>query len=269
MDKPFILKPNYTIDDLTDIMARLRSPEGCPWDKEQTHQSIRPNFLEEVYEAVEAIDCRDDTMLCEELGDVLLQIVFHAQMAKEAGSFNFDSVCDGICKKLILRHPHIFGDVQVENSTQVLANWDAIKRKEKGHATAHQTLQAVPKALPGLMRSSKVQGRAAKVGFDYPDIHWALQDLQSELAELQQALEAGNREEVHQELGDLLFSAVNVARFAGVDAEQAVGDSCEKFIARFGVVEQLAQEQNIEIRTADIQTLIDLWKQAKVRIGNS
>ena len=263
MTTDFSKKDRYTIEDLREIMKLLRSENGCPWDKKQDHHSIRNNFLEETYEVLEAIDQNDTEHLKEELGDVLLQVVFHAQMEDEEKRFNFDDVCDGICKKLILRHPHIFGDVKADDSETVLKNWDAIKKEEKGQKTATDTLESVPKVFPALMRSEKVQKRAARAGFDYPGISDALNDLKSEILELEQAIHEQDAENQKEELGDLLFSCVNVARFIKVDAEEALGSSCEKFIHRFAIVEQLAQEQGVNMAEASIDRLNELWYQAK------
>lgn len=259
----FLRKDRYGIEDLLSIMELLRSEGGCPWDREQDHHSIRGNFIEETYEAVEAIDNEDAELLKEELGDVLLQVVFHTQMEREAGGFDFGDVCDGICKKLIVRHPHIFADVTATTSGQVLENWDAIKRREKHRDTVADSLKSVPRPLPALMRSAKVQSRAAKAGFDYTDTAMAMGDLCSEVEELKQALEAGDAAAVEEELGDLVFSAVNVARFSGVDAEQALTKSCDKFIGRFERVEQLAEAKGINMAHTTIQVLDDLWKEAK------
>ncbi len=253
------------MQDLLQIMETLRGENGCPWDREQDHHSIRRNFLEETYEVCEAIDNEDPALLKEELGDVLLQVVFHARMEEEAGRFSFSDVCDGICKKLIERHPHIFGDIHVSGTDEVLDNWDKIKQASKGQKTAAETLHSVPATLPALMRSEKVQHRAAKVGFDYPDRDWAMRDLESELVELRQAVAEGEQSHIDEELGDLLFAAVNVSRFVHTDAEDALSKACGKFIRRFEQVEQLANERGIEMKAAPIELLDELWKQAKKR----
>lgn len=263
MTVDFQRKESYNMHDLLRIMQVLRAPGGCPWDKEQTHASIRKNFVEETYEVCEAIDNGDTALLCEELGDVLLQVVFHAQMEAEQGSFCFDDVCNGICQKLITRHPHIFGDVDAKTSDDVLRNWDAIKKSEKGQETAAQTLNGVSKALPALMRSGKVQQRAARAGFDYPDKDWALRDLHREVDELTEAVREGDAEHCEEELGDVLFSAVNVSRFLKLDAEEALGRSCEKFIARFTRVEQLAAQRGLDMKAAPVEELEKLWREAK------
>ena len=260
----FEKKDRYTMEDLLEIMALLRSPEGCPWDREQTHQSIRADFLEETHEAIEAINQEDTAGLQEELGDVLLQVVFHSQIERERGSFQFDDVVDGICKKLIVRHPHVFGEVTVDGTGQVLQNWDAIKRQTKGGKTQGELLEAVPRSLPALMRAAKVQNRARRVGFDWPDISGALEALDSETAELKEALVSGDPAAVEEELGDLLFSAVNVTRFAGTDAEQALTSATDKFIRRFVEVERLAGQRGIDISSAGLDKLDELWREAKM-----
>lgn len=260
----FQQKERYNMHDLICIMQVLRSPEGCPWDKEQTHASVRKNFIEETYEVCEAIDTADAPLLCEELGDVLLQVVFHAQMEAEQGSFTFEDVCTGICKKLITRHPHIFGSVDAKTSEEVLRNWDAIKKREKGQETAAETLSGVSKALPALMRSEKVQHRAARAGFDYPDASWALRDLRREVDELAEAMDGASPQHAAEELGDVLFSAVNVSRFLKADAEEALGFSCEKFITRFTGVERLAAQRGISMKTAPVEELEALWREVKL-----
>lgn len=262
----FEFKENYRISDLLQIMRILRGEGGCPWDREQTHQSIRRNFIEETYEVVEAIDNGDTALLLEELGDVLLQVVFHTQMEAEQGAFSFDDVCDGICKKLILRHPHIFGDVTAETPDEVLKNWDEIKKQEKGQKTQSDAVRSVPKTLPALMRGAKVQQRAAKTGFDYPDLSDALGDLESELAELKEAISGGDRAAVDEEFGDLLFSCVNVSRFLHLDAEESLTRSTEKFIRRFSEVEKLAEQNGADMKTASLDELNQLWAQAKKQV---
>ena len=237
----FQYKDSYGVKDLEEIVRILRAPGGCPWDAEQTHQSIRRNFLEEAYEAVEAIDEGSPEHLEEELGDVLLQVVMHARMEQEAGRFDLDGVADGICKKLIYRHPHVFGDVAVSGTGEVLSNWEALKRKEKGQATNTDALEAVARSLPALWRAEKVQKKAKKAGFDWSEVSGALDKLAEELEELRQAAAQGTN--VAEELGDLLFSAVNVSRFLGVDCEDALNQATDKFIDRFRKVEEQAGER--------------------------
>ena len=259
----FEFKDAYKIEDLRRIMELLRSDNGCPWDREQNHKSIRANLLEEAYEAVDAIDRANDTDLCEELGDVLLQVVFHARMAEEEGSFTLDDVADGICKKLILRHPHVFGEVKVSDSAEVLDNWDRIKRVEKKQETALSTLDSVPKAFPALMRAQKVGKRAAKAGFDWDAVDGAFDKITEETDELRAAISSGKREDMAEELGDLLFSIVNVARFLKLDAEDALQSATNKFSDRFGRVERLAASRGLDMETAGIDALDDLWNEVK------
>lgn len=261
----FQQKGSYDIHDLLEIMDLLRAPGGCPWDREQTHESIRKNFIEETYEVVEAIDNADGGLLKEELGDVLLQVVFHAKIEQEQGTFDFGGVCDAVCKKLIYRHPHIFGDVKADTADKVLRNWEDLKKKEKHQESQTQVLRSVSRVLPALMRSEKVQHRAARVGFDYPGVQWAMKDLRSEVEELREAMDGGGPEEICEELGDLLFSTVNVARFVGTDPEEALTKACDKFISRFEKVEQMAQERNVDMSRADIDLLDNLWREAKNR----
>ena len=257
----FQYKDSYGVKDLEEIVRILRAPGGCPWDAEQTHQSIRRNFLEEAYEAAEAIDEGSPEHLKEELGDVLLQVVMHARMEEEAGRFNLDGVADGICKKLIYRHPHVFGDVAVSGTGEVLSNWEALKRKEKGQATNTDALEAVARALPALWRAEKVQKKARKAGFDWPDVSGALDKLSEELEELKTAAAEGTN--VAEELGDLLFSAVNAARFLKVDPEDALNGATDKFIGRFRKVEAQAAAQGKAMEDMSLEELDALWERAK------
>ena len=257
----FQYKDSYDVRDLEEIVRILRAPGGCPWDAEQTHESIRRNFLEEAYEAVEAIDEKNPDHLKEELGDVLLQVLFHARMEQEAGRFNLDDVADGVCKKLIYRHPHVFGDVSVTGTGEVLTNWEELKRKEKGQATNTDALDAVARSLPALWRAEKVQKKAKKAGFDWPDISGALDKLSEELDELKTAVAQGTN--VEEELGDLLFSAVNVSRFLKADPEVALGKATDKFISRFAKVEALAAAQNQAMEGMTLEELDKLWERAK------
>lgn len=254
------------MQDLLQIMEILRGENGCPWDREQTHESIRGNFIEETYEAVEAIDKKDTALLREELGDVLLQVVFHARMEEEAGSFDFGDVVNDICQKLIVRHPHIFSDVTVKDTEEVLDNWEAIKNRVKGTKTQTERLEAVPKVYPALMRSQKVGSRAAKAGMDYQSAETAWKDLESELAELQEAVKEKSQEHIEEELGDLLFSVTNVARHLGIDSEYALTRSCDKFIKRFAAAEELAEEQGVNMKDASSAVLDQLWKEAKGKV---
>lgn len=254
----FQVAENYGMDDLLKIMELLRAPGGCPWDRAQTHQSIRDNMLEEAYEAADAIDRGDADNLKEELGDVLLQVVFHASMARQAGQFTFDDVVDGICKKLVYRHPHVFGSAEAAGPEGALSAWDAQKREEKGQRTAADALDSVARALPALTRAAKLQGKAAKAGFDWKDAAPALDKLSEELEEFQTAVRDGSNTE--EELGDLLFAAVKAGRFAGVDGETALQKACDKFIRRFRRVEELAPKA---LDILDVPALEALWHRAK------
>ena len=260
-------KEKYNVYDLKAIISKLRGPGGCPWDAEQTHQSIRRNFLEEAYEAVEAIDEEDSTHLCEELGDVLMQVIFHSDIEADAGRFDLDDVADMSVKKLIVRHPHVFGEETVSSSDEVLNNWDDIKRAEKKHETIADTLSAVAKSLPGLWRAEKLQKKAAKVGFDWPDISGSMDKLYEEIDELKQAAKTGG--DTEEELGDLLFSAVNVARFLNIDPEVALSRSCDKFTQRFRLLEQAALGQGRAVEEMTLDELDKLYDQAKKRLKNN
>ncbi len=257
----FELKSHYDYEDLLRVIHILRSPGGCPWDQEQTHASIRREFLEETYEALEAIDRDDPVLMQEELGDVLMQVVFHADIEADAGRFTMDDVCDGIVKKMIYRHPHVFGTVDAETTEQVLVNWEALKRKEKGQETNAQALDSVARTLPQLWRAEKVQKKAAKAGFDWPDISGALDKLDEETAELRQAV--AEQSNVAEELGDVLFAAVKVGRFAGIDPEAALYETCEKFIRRFQLMEEAVTRQGTTMDKLSIDELDALWKEAK------
>ncbi|NLC79520.1 MAG: nucleoside triphosphate pyrophosphohydrolase [Ruminococcaceae bacterium] len=258
----FEIKEEYTLADLVKLGRVLRDPEeGCPWDKVQTHESIRKNFIEETYEAVDAIDKKDKHLLKEELGDVLLQVLLHSEMERELGVFDIDAIANDECKKLVLRHPHIFGTVKADDSDTVLSNWEDIKREEKSQKSGTEAITDVPRALPALMRSQKVQKRAGYVGFDYDTTDEAVSELESELNELKDAIKNGTNYE--EELGDLLFSAVNVARFLKIDSEEVLEKACNKFINRFTIVESLASERNINMREVGMTKLNELWQEAK------
>lgn len=259
----FEFKSRYGIEDLLDIMKLLRSPDGCPWDREQTHESIKSSLIEETYEVIEAINKNDSELMCEELGDVLLQVVFHSQMAAEDGEFAFEDVVDGICKKLVERHPHVFGEVKADTSEQVLSNWEDIKNKSKNRATATESMLSVPRELPALMRSQKLQKKAKKVGFDWDSVDGAMEKLEEETRELKEAIAHGNHDGCFEELGDLLFSVVNVARFIDCDAEQALTGASDKFLSRFSQVEKLAEQRKIDMKNTSLEELDKLWDEVK------
>lgn len=259
----FQYKDSYGVKDLEDIVRILRAPGGCPWDAEQTHESIRRNFLEEAYEAVEAIDEDDPEHLREELGDVLLQVVFHARMEEEAGRFALDNVADHICRKLIFRHPHVFGDRKVSGTGEVLKNWESLKREEKGQATHTDALDSVARSLPALWRAEKVQNKARKAGFDWPDVSGAVDKLAEELEELRTAVAEGSN--MAEELGDLLFAAVNVSRFLKLDAEDVLNAATDKFIGRFRRMEEDAGRDGRRLEELTPAELDGLWNAVKHR----
>jgi tetrapyrrole methylase family protein/MazG family protein len=250
--------------DLVRVIARLRAPDGCPWDREQTYVSLKRFVLEESYEVLEAIDSGDPERLCDELGDLLLQVVLQAQLGREDGYFDIRDVIGGITDKLIRRHPHVFGDVQVANSDEVLANWDQIKRGERPERES--VLDGVPVQLPALLKALEVSKRVVKVGFEWPVLDDVLAKLDEEVAELREALPRGNPRELESELGDILFTTVNVARFLKIDPEEALRTMVERFSTRFREVERLAQAEGRPLASMGIEDLEVLWQQAKATV---
>lgn len=256
-------KDKYTINDFLEIMKKLRAPDGCPWDKEQTHSSIRNNFIEETYEVVDAID-RDNTVdMCEELGDVLMQVVFHSVIAEEEKRFDFSDIVDGVCKKLVYRHPHVFGDVIADTCEKVLNNWDNLKRIEKSQETYSDTLKSVPSAFPALLRAQKVQKRASKAGYDFADIMSAFAKIKEETSELHAELSNNEKSKVTEEIGDLLFSIVNVGRLLSIDCEEALSRSTNKFINRFEKAENKIISDGYDIKNLSSDKLDEYWEKAK------
>lgn len=256
----------YNISNLLEIVSLLRSENGCPWDKVQTHESIRSSLIEETYEAADAIDKNDMEALKEELGDVLLQVVFHAQIEREKKNFDFDDICDRVCRKLILRHPHVFGNAEADTPDEVLDNWDNIKRMEKSQKTFTDTLLSVPEAFPALMRAQKLQKRASKAGYDFIDVNDAMDKLSEELCELSDAISSENEESIFEEVGDILFSTVNVARLVGADAENALTKSSDKFVRRFAAAEKSALDQGKSLDTLSPEELDSLWNNVKKNV---
>lgn len=250
------------IDRLRAIMHRLRAPGGCPWDAEQTHQSLVSNLIEEAYETVDTIQRGDHNHLQEELGDLLLQVVFHAELAEEAGRYNLDDVARGISDKLVRRHPHVYAAGDAQDTDAVLQQWDDIKRKEKGDEK-EPYLHGVGKGLPGLIKAAKLQKKAAKVGFDWPDQAGVIAKLKEELNELEEALESADEAHIAEELGDLLFSAVNLARFRKLDPEVVMTEANHKFEARFAKMEASLDEQGISLHDASLEQMDATWKAAK------
>lgn len=254
-------KEKYHFDDLVTIVAMLRSEGGCPWDIEQTHKSIRNDFIEETYEVVEAIDTDDPKLLREELGDVMLQVVFHARISEEDKVFTIDDVANDICAKLIHRHPHVFGNVCAETPEEVLKNWDAIKSEEKSRVTVTDKLKSVPPMLPALMRATKV-GKKAKC-FDFPTAYDVLCKISEELAEVSEAIEEGSNDHISEEIGDLLLSITSLCRKLGVDAEQALSGATDKFISRFEGVENCVLAQNKTMDDFTVEELDRIWAENK------
>ena len=253
--------------ELVEVMARLRAPNGCPWDREQTHATLKPYLLEETYEALEAIDIGDDDELCKELGDVLLQVVFHSQIAAEENRFGIEEVARAIVDKLIRRHPHVFADVDVDGSEQVLQNWEQIKKQERqelGDATP-SLLDGIPKQLPALMRAQRMQARVSRQGFDWDKIAGPLDKIEEEFAELRQAWASGETPAIEDEFGDLLFALVNTGRFLNVDSEQALRQSTDKFERRFRALEEAVRTSGREISALSLQELDAIWDEIKAR----
>ena len=251
----------YTFDDLVTVVELLRSEGGCPWDMEQTHKSIRNDFIEETYEVIEAIDTEDPVLLREELGDVLLQVVFHARIEQEQDVFGMEEVSNDICEKLIHRHPHVFGSVEVENSAEVLRNWDAIKGEEKQRVTMTDKLRAIPPMYPALMRAQKVGKKAAC--FDFASSEEVYRKLDEEIAEVKAAEAAGDAEAMAEELGDLLLTVTSLARKLGVKSEEALFHATNKFIDRFEQVEQAVTARGLDMESMTMAQLDAIWDSIK------
>lgn len=258
----FLCKESYDLRDFVALVSYLRSPNGCPWDQVQTHESIRRNFLEETYEACEAIDAGDLVHMREELGDVLMQVLFHTDIEREAGHFDIDDVADAACKKLVYRHPHVFRRDEPD-----APDWDTMKQRERAQTTTAEAMDSVARSLPALWRCDKIQAKAAKTGFEWPDVHAALDKVDEESRELRAAVASGDTEAIGDELGDLLFAAVKVARFAGIDPEQAAHAACEKFIRRFSAMETAAANDGTALEQCTLAQMLSLWQQAKQTVS--
>ncbi len=259
----------YTTQDLLEIIRTLRSENGCPWDKVQTHDSIKKSLIEESYEAIDALDAKDDRMFANELGDVLMQVAFHSVLAEERGAFGYDDVVYEICNKLITRHTHVFGNDKSADAEEALAVWEKNKKKEKGLKTDTDTLRDVPHSLPALMRAEKVQKKAAAVNFDWDNIDGAVDKLYEEIDEVKEAVRSGDAECIDEEIGDMLFAAVNVSRFAGVCPETSLSAATAKFINRFAKMEELAAADGTKLSELDAKQLEFLWQNAKKSTKNS
>lgn len=254
----------YGLDGLEWVMERLRAPGGCPWDAKQTHETLKTPLIEEAYEVMDTIITGDTDAMCEELGDLLLQIVFHAQIEKERSVFTMRDICTGIVQKLIYRHPHVFsGDLKLETADEVLAAWEQLKKKEKHQVTQTDAMMSVPKSFPALMRSFKVQKKAADVGFDWDNPYDALEKVDEEKKEVIDADKSGSRADLESEIGDLLFSVVNVSRLFKVDPEIALGAAADKFVYRFTVMEKMIHEDGLDFSELDLQKMDVYWNKAK------
>ena len=246
---------------LKEIVARLRAPDGCPWDREQTHSSLRASLVEECHEVIDAIERADDSNLREELGDLLLQVVMHAQLAGERGAFTLEEIAVTVSEKMVRRHPHVFGDKSAADSEAVLKQWEKIKREEKGGNAG--VLDGVASSLPALLRGQTLQKKAARVGFDWPDVGPVYEKLAEEIGEIREAVDSGDAAAVEAEVGDLLFSAVNLARKLGVDAETALAGANKRFSARFRHIEQTLRSQGRDVEGTSLEELDRIWEQAK------
>ncbi len=258
-------RASEAIERLLGIMERLRGPDGCPWDREQTLKTLRPYVLEETYEVLEAIDAGDAREHCEELGDLLLQIVFQAQLTKEEGRFDFADVAQAISNKLVSRHPHVFGDVEVKDAEGVLRQWAALKREEKkAKGRGESVLEGVPKEMPALARADRLTEKASRIGFDWPDAGGARAKVEEELRELDEAIAAGDRDALEHELGDVLFAVANLSRKLGIPPEEALRGTVARFIARFEHVERELARRGVPHGEASLAEMDALWDDAKI-----
>lgn len=261
---PKDLNNKKDFNDLLNIIEILRGDDGCPWDKEQTHESLKKALVEESYEVIDAIDQDDDNSLIEELGDVLLQVVFHASIGKEDGYFDIGDIIGGICNKMISRHPHVFGDSSgLKSSEDVVIKWDDLKKKEKGYESITEEMNGITKGLPSLLRAHKVQEKAKQVGFDFQDVNFAIKKLKEELEEVIDVYNTGNKEKIKEEVGDLLFSCVNIARFLKIDQELALNSTIDKFIKRFSYIEEESKKMGIKLTDMKLDEMEKLWQYSK------
>lgn len=258
-------KAGESIERLLDVMRRLRGPDGCPWDREQTSESLKSDLIEEAYEVIDAIESGDVSELEEELGDLLLQVVFHSQICTEDGHFEFHQVADGISEKLVRRHPHVFGEVEVSGSGEVLQNWDAIKKQEKKEGDKPRSIVAgIPKHLPALQKAHQIQKRAARAGFDWDNIDDVFAKLHEEIDEVKEAIGRSHEEDIRDELGDLLFSVVNVSRYLGHNPEELLNHNIKKFVRRFQHVETRVHDSGKEFKEFSLAQLDVFWDEAKM-----
>lgn len=261
---PKDLKNKKDFNDLLEIIEILRGENGCPWDREQTHESLKKALIEESYEVIDAIDNEDDDGLIEELGDVLLQVVFHASIGKEDGYFDIKDIIEGICNKMINRHPHVFSDDnRLKYSDEVILKWDEVKKREKGYSSLTEEMRGVAKGLPSLLRAHKIQEKAKKVGFDLENVICAINKVKEELKEVEDVYSGQNKDRIKDEIGDLLFSCVNVARFLKVDEEIALNASVDKFIKRFSYIEECAKKKGVDLNDMDLDEIDKFWEESK------
>jgi MazG family protein len=251
------------ITELRAILKKLRAPGGCPWDQKQTLDTLKPNLIEESYELIDAIEAADYSKIREELGDVLLQVVFQSQICEEEGRFDLDDVIKEVSEKLVRRHPHVFGDAVADDAEQVLKNWDAIKRTEKGADTPSSILEGVPRHLPALQKAHQVQKRAARAGFDWPGLTGVMAKLDEEIAEVKEAIAEQDEAKIMDEMGDVLFSAVNVSRFLGHNPEEVLNQNIAKFTRRFQALEDIVHETGREFGKLSLDDMGLIWQQVK------
>src|SRR5512142_3371112 len=254
---------NKHFNDLVELMAKLRGPEGCPWDRKQTTASLKPFLIEECYEVIDALDEADPVNVKEELGDLLFQIIFHARIAEEKGHFTIHDVIAANIEKMVRRHPHVFGDARLETDKEVLANWEELKKKEKGYEKRTSVLEGVPRHLPSLLRAHSLQERAARVGFDWSRIDEALPKLDEEMAEFKESLEKEDPAGIEEELGDIFFMLVNISRFLGVNPEDALSKTISKFIRRFRHIEERAADAGKALNDMTLDEMESLWQESK------
>ena len=264
-----MLKDKYEFSDLVDIMKLLRSEQGCPWDRAQDHQSLKRYLIEETYEVLETIDLKDSSKLSEELGDLLLQIIFHSQIGSEEGTFDIGDVITRICRKMVLRHTHVFGEDKADTPDEVVKNWEAIKNKEKGFLSHTGILKDVPSNLPALMRSYKVQQKAAQVGFDWDDIEDVIKKVDEEIVELKEVYKSKNVERITDEMGDVFFALVNLSRFLDVQPELALTGTINKFIKRFEYIEMESIKVGNKMEEMSLVEMDKLWNEAKKHLGRN
>ena len=254
---------NNNFSRLVELMAQLRGPDGCPWDREQTPASLKPFLIEECYEVIEALDEGSPGKVKDELGDLLFQIIFHARIAEEQGAFTITDVISTIIEKMVRRHPHVFGEEKVSTSGEVLANWEVIKKKEKSHQERTSILDGVPKGMPALLRAEGIQKRASRVGFDWNKLDEALPKLDEEIAEFKESLQSKDAASIEEELGDIFFMLVNISRFLEINPEDALRKTISKFIHRFRHIEEHAAQKGRALKDMTLDEMEALWQDAK------